>query len=98
MITGESLPVSRTVGDEVIGATLNKQRLIKFKATFVGRETALAQIIRLVEQAQGSRAPILRLVDRVSAAFVPAGTIIGLGVRRGGGFATNLIRNVSVFG
>lgn len=71
MITGESLPVTRTVGDEVIGATLNKQGMIQFKATRVGRETALAQIIRLVEQAQGSKAPIQRLVDQVSAIFVP---------------------------
>lgn len=71
MITGESLPVSKEEGDEVIGATINKQGLIKFKATKVGKETALAQIIRLVEQAQGSRAPIQRVVDQVSAYFVP---------------------------
>ena len=76
MITGESLPVSKAVGDEVIGATLNKQGLLKFRATKVGKETALAQIIRLVEQAQGSRAPIQRIVDQVSAYFVPA--VIGL--------------------
>src|SRR6266545_5009824 len=69
MITGESLPIERTVGDEVIGATLNKQGMIKFKATRVGRETALAQIIRLVEQAQGSKAPIQRLADQVAAVF-----------------------------
>ncbi len=76
MITGESLPVTRTVGDEVIGATLNKQGLIKFRATRVGRETALAQIIRMVEQAQGSKAPIQRLVDQVAAVFVPV--VIGI--------------------
>src|SRR5258708_31757130 len=76
MITGESLPVTRTVGDEVIGATLNKQGMIKFRATRVGRETALAQIIRLVEQAQGSKAPIQRLVDQVAAIFVPA--VVGI--------------------
>ena len=71
MITGESLPVGKTTGDEVIGATLNKQGLLHIEATRVGRESALAQIIKLVEQAQGSRAPIQRLVDQVSAYFVP---------------------------
>ncbi len=72
MITGESLPVEKSVGDTLIGATLNKQGLLKFEATKVGKETALAQIIRMVEQAQGSRAPIQRVVDQVSAYFVPA--------------------------
>jgi Cu+-exporting ATPase len=72
MITGESLPVDKSVGDEVIGATINKQGLLKFEATKVGKETALAQIIRLVEQAQGSKAPIQKVVDQVSAYFVPA--------------------------
>jgi Cu+-exporting ATPase len=76
MITGESLPVDKKVGDEVIGATINRQGLLKFEATKVGKETALAQIIRLVEQAQGSKAPIQKLVDLVSAYFVPA--VIGL--------------------
>jgi Cu+-exporting ATPase len=76
MITGESLPMEKAVGDTVIGATINKQGLLKFKATKVGKETALAQIIRLVEQAQGSRAPIQRVVDQVAAYFVPA--VIGL--------------------
>ncbi|MBO9310553.1 MAG: heavy metal translocating P-type ATPase, partial [Chloroflexi bacterium] len=71
MLTGESMPVLRAVGDEVIGGTLNGQGMIKIRATRVGRETALAQIIKLVEQAQGSRTPIQRLVDRVSAVFVP---------------------------
>lgn len=71
MITGESLPVSKTVGDELIGATINKQGLLTFEATRVGKETALAQIIKMVEQAQGSKAPIQRVVDRVAAYFVP---------------------------
>lgn len=71
MLTGESLPVGKGPGDPVTGATLNKQGLLKFEATRVGRETALAQIIRLVEQAQGSKAPIQKLADRVSAVFVP---------------------------
>ncbi len=76
MITGESLPVAKNVGDEVIGATINKQGLIKFEATKVGKDTALAQIIKLVEQAQGSKAPIQSSVDRVAAYFVPIVIII----------------------
>jgi len=80
MITGESLPVDKQPGDTVIGATINKQGLVKFRATQVGRETALAQIIRLVEQAQGSKAPIQKLVDRVSSVFVPAVIIVAIAV------------------
>jgi len=76
MLTGESLPVEKKPGDPVIGATLNKLGLLKFEATKVGRETALAQIIRLVEDAQGSKAPIQKLADQVSAIFVPA--VIGI--------------------
>jgi Cu+-exporting ATPase len=71
MLTGESLPVEKGPGKAVIGATLNKLGLLKFEATKVGKETALAQIIRLVEEAQGSKAPIQKLADRVSAVFVP---------------------------
>jgi len=71
MLTGESLPVEKKPGDDVIGATLNKLGLIRFEATRVGRQTALSQIIRLVEEAQGSRAPIQKLADQVSAVFVP---------------------------
>lgn len=78
MLTGESLPVEKSPGDVVIGATLNKLGLIKFEATKVGKETALAQIIRLVEDAQGSKAPIQRLADKVSAVFVPAVIAIAL--------------------
>jgi len=76
MLTGESLPVEKGPGDPVIGATLNKLGLFKFEATKVGKETALAQIIRLVEDAQGSKAPIQKLADQVSAVFVPA--VIGI--------------------
>jgi Cu+-exporting ATPase len=72
MLTGESLPIEKGPGDALIGATLNKLGLLKFEATKVGRETALAQIIRLVEEAQGSKAPIQKLADQVSAIFVPA--------------------------
>ncbi len=72
MLTGESLPVEKSPGAPLIGATLNKLGLLKFEATKVGKETALAQIIRLVEAAQGSKAPIQKLADQVSAVFVPA--------------------------
>jgi len=72
MLTGESLPVGKGPGDPVIGATLNKLGMLKFEATKVGKETALAQIIKLVEDAQGSKAPIQKLADQVSAIFVPA--------------------------
>jgi Cu+-exporting ATPase len=78
MLTGESMPVDKGVGDEVIGATLNKMGLIKFEATKVGKETALAQIVRLVQEAQGSKAPIQRLADQVSAVFVPAVILVAL--------------------
>ena len=72
MLTGESLPVEKGPGDPLIGATINKLGLLKFEATKVGKETALAQIVRLVEEAQGSKAPIQKLADQVSAIFVPA--------------------------
>ena len=72
MLTGESLPVEKGPGDPLIGATLNKLGLLKFEATRVGKETALAQIVRLVEDAQGSKAPIQKIADQVSAIFVPA--------------------------
>lgn len=72
MVTGESIPVQKRVGDEVIGATLNKTGSFKFRATRVGKDTFLAQIVKLVQQAQGSKAPIQRLADRVTGWFVPA--------------------------
>ncbi|MBW4460695.1 MAG: heavy metal translocating P-type ATPase [Nodosilinea sp. WJT8-NPBG4] len=71
MVTGESVPVQKTVGDEVIGATLNKTGSFKFRATRVGKDTFLAQIVKLVQQAQGSKAPIQKMADRVTAWFVP---------------------------
>ncbi len=72
MITGEPIPVVKRSGDGVIGATVNGTGSFKFRATKVGRDTALAQIMRLVEEAQGSKAPIQRLADRISGVFVPA--------------------------
>jgi len=78
MLTGESMPVEKTPGQNVVGATLNKTGLLKFEATKVGKETALAQIIRLVEDAQGSKAPIQRLADTVSSVFVPAVILLAL--------------------
>ncbi|GAP06836.1 copper-(or silver)-translocating P-type ATPase [Anaerolinea thermolimosa] len=78
MLTGESLPVPKGPGDPVIGATLNKTGLFRFEATRVGKETALAQIIRLVEEAQASKAPIQKLADRISAVFVPAVIFIAI--------------------
>ncbi|MBN2405399.1 MAG: heavy metal translocating P-type ATPase [Coriobacteriia bacterium] len=72
MLTGESIPVEKQVGDEVIGATINRLGSFRFRATKVGADTALAQIVRLVEDAQGSKAPVQRFADRISAVFVPA--------------------------
>lgn len=76
MITGESLPVEKQIGDTVVGATINKTGSFEFEATRVGGETTLAQIIRLIEEAQGSKAPIQAFADRISSWFVPA--VIGL--------------------
>ncbi len=78
MLTGESIPVERRVGDEVMGGTLNKTGSFKFKATKVGKDTALANIIRMVKDAQGSKAPIQRVVDAVSGYFVPAVMILAV--------------------
>jgi Cu+-exporting ATPase len=78
MITGESIPVTKREGDEVIGATINTSGSFRFEATKVGEDTTLHQIMRMVEEAQGSKAPIQRLADRISAVFVPA--VIGVAV------------------
>ncbi|MGV2448070.1 UNVERIFIED_CONTAM: HAD-IC family P-type ATPase, partial [Bacillus sp. ATCC 13368] len=71
MLTGESIPVDKSMGDAVIGSTLNKNGFLKMKATKIGRDTALSQIIKVVEDAQGSKAPIQRLADQISGVFVP---------------------------
>src|SRR3989338_1017082 len=76
MITGESIPAEKNVGDTVIGATLNKNGSFEFKATKVGAQTALAQIIRFIQEAQGSKAPIQAFADKISAWFVPAVLVI----------------------
>lgn len=78
MITGESMPVEKSVGDEVIGATINKAGMLKVKATKVGADTTLSQIIKLVDEAQVSRAPIQRLADVIASYFVPAVISIGI--------------------
>jgi len=78
MLTGESLPVEKAQGDEVIGATLNQTGSFRFRATKVGKDTALAQIVRLVQDAQGSKAPVQRVVDQVSHYFVPSVVILAI--------------------
>jgi P-type Cu+ transporter len=101
MLTGEPLPVDKGPGSMVTGATINAQGLLHFEATRVGAETALSQIIRLIQQAQGSKAPIQRLADRVAAVFVPA--VLGLALLTfvgwwlaGGDFVAAMIRLVAV--
>ena len=81
MLTGESLPVSKKVGDKVVGGSINKNGSIRFEATEIGKNTVLSQIIKLVEEAQGSKAPISRMADIVSAYFVPI--VIGIAIITG---------------
>jgi len=78
LLTGESIPVDKSIGDEVIAGTINKAGWLRFEATKVGSDTALAQIVRLVDEAQGSKAPVQRLADKVSAYFVPIVLAIGV--------------------
>lgn len=78
VITGESMPVGKTVGDEIIGATVNQEGLLKFRATKVGKDTLLNQIVRMVEEAQARRAPIENLVDKISEYFVPAVVVLAV--------------------
>src|SRR5207237_10891368 len=76
MITGESIPVEKAKGELLIGATINQRGLLRMRATKVGADTVLANIIRMVEQAQGSKAPIQRLADTISSIFVPVVLVI----------------------
>jgi len=101
MLTGEPIPLDKQPGDQVIGGTVNKEGLLRLRAARVGRDTALAQIIRLVQEAQGSKAPIQRIADRVAGVFVPA--VIGIALlvfllwwTIGGEFVPALIRLVAV--
>ncbi|MDD5593969.1 MAG: heavy metal translocating P-type ATPase [Candidatus Margulisbacteria bacterium] len=101
MVTGESIPVEKKVGDKVIGATINKTGSFKFRAEKIGKDTFLAQVVRLVEEAQGSKAPIEELADRISAYFVPAVGLIGLAsfvfwLLAGQGFAFALTTFITV--
>jgi len=101
MLTGESIPLDKFEGDPVFGATINQQGLMRIEATGIGSQTALSQIIRLVRQAQGSKAPIQRVADRVSAIFVPviiliAGITMGIWWVVGGAFVPAMIRMVAV--
>ena len=102
MLTGESLPLDKKPGDAVIGGTVNKEGLLRYETARVGKDTALAQIIRLVEQAQGSKAPIQALADKVSAVFVPAVlvaalvTFVGWMIFTGGAFEQSMINAVAV--
>ena len=101
MITGESIPIDKAIDDEVIGATINKFGSFRFKATKIGKDTVLSQIIQLVEDAQGSKAPIQRLADKISGVFVPVVVVIALITFLGftyiaGDFNTGLINAVAV--
>src|SRR5690606_28422709 len=83
MLTGESMPVAKTIGDKVAGGSINGEGVVLVRTTAVGAETALARIVRLVESAQGAKAPIQRLVDRVSAVFVPTVLVIAVATAAG---------------
>src|SRR5699024_3716351 len=78
MLTGESIPIDKVPGDPVIGATINRNGSLQVKATKVGKDTALAQIVKVVEDAQGSKADIQRMADRISSVFVPIVVVIAI--------------------
>src|SRR5699024_12488465 len=78
MLTGESIPIDKVPGDLVIGATINKNGSLQLKATNVGKDTALAQIVKVVEDAQGSKADIQRLADKISGVFVPIVVVVAI--------------------
>lgn len=100
LITGESLPVAKTCGDPVTGASVNGEGLLRIRATTVGAESTLSRIIQLVERAQGSKAPVQKLVDQISAVFVPIVAVIALGTFGGwwlaGDMQTAFVAAVSV--
>jgi Cu+-exporting ATPase len=101
MITGESIPIDKAIDDEVIGATINKFGTFKFRATKIGKDTVLSQIIKLVEDAQGSKAPVQRLADKISGIFVPIVVVIAFATFLGfyligGNFNIGLINAVAV--
>ena len=101
MITGESIPIDKTIDDEVIGATINKFGTFRFRATKIGKDTVLSQIIKLVEDAQGSKAPVQRLADKISGVFVPVVVAIAVATFLGfyflkGNLNTGLINAVAV--
>ena len=101
MITGESIPIDKAIGDEVIGATINKFGSFKFQATKIGKDTVLSQIVKLVEDAQGSKAPVQRLADKISGIFVPVVVVIAVITFLGfylakGSFNIGLINAVAV--
>ncbi len=97
MATGESMPVTKTVGDEVIGATVNQRGLLRVKASKIGQDTFLSQVIKLVEQAQGSKVPIQEFADRVVSYFVPAVLIIAVSTLAVWLVAPGLVNGVSVW-
>src|SRR5699024_7275293 len=103
MLTGESIPIDKVPGDSVIGATINKNGALRINATKVGKDTALAQIVRVVEEAQGSKADIQRLADKISGVFVPIVVVIAIAtffiwyfIVTPGDFRSSLIPTISI--